>query len=174
MLNKLSTIIFCGFLIYITGCASTKPETNTTKAGYGTEPIPANFSLSNSSMLDDLRIYYHVQVHESNENARPDSAELVFKIQPGSDQIFLRSRSLYLTANDKSFEWPKREWIDIFHSPALRGTITSVQLGYEDLAAIAEATSVEGNLGGQSFDWPYKSREPMRQFVAYVNSVYQQ
>lgn len=173
MFNNIIRIVLCTALIYLAGCAASNPGANTDKASYATKAIPVKFSMNSMSFLDDVRIYYHVQVYESNENTEPDNAELIFRIRPGSDKLYLKSRSLNIIANGKTFEWPGREWYDISYAPAINGTITTVKMGYEDLVTIAEATKVEGNLGGQNFDWPYKSREPMRQFIKHVNSVYQ-
>lgn len=130
--------------------------------------------MDSSSLLDDARIYYRVQVAKNDENTRPDSAELIFQIQTGSSRFYLKSRTLSIIANNQSFEWPGREWYTIWEAPAVNGTITTVMMAYGDLMTIAEAEKVEGRLGGQPFDWPYKSREPMRQFIGYLNSVYQQ
>lgn len=169
--NSPMRIALCAVVICIAGCATTNSSVETNKEGYATDAIPAKFGLDSSSLLDDIGIYYRVQVLEGDEEAEPDKAKLIFQIRPGPNKVFLKSRSLNISANGKYFEWPGREWYDITDSPALSGTITSVELGYDDLVMIAEAPRVEGNLGGQNFDWSYQSREPMRQFIAQVNAV---
>ena len=172
MFQNITKLALCTVLLFSAGCASSNLSTSTEQEGYGTEAIPAKFRLNSSSLLDDVKIYYHVQVFEENRDARPDSAELIFRIRPGSNQVYLKSRSLNITANDKTLDWPGREWYDISYAPAVKGTITTVKVDYDDLVTIAEAVKVKGSLGGQNFDWPYKSREPMRQFIAQVNSLY--
>lgn len=173
MIGNITKIVLSIVFICLVGCATSNPSADTNETGYATNAIPANFGMDSSSLLDDVGIYYRVQVFESKEANEPDKSELIFQIRPGSDKVYLRSRSLYITANGETFEWPGREWQDISDAPEIKGTITAVNLGYDDLVTIAEAAKVEGNLGGQTFDWPYESRETIRQFIAQVNAVYQ-
>lgn len=156
-------------LIFFSGCAtSNQTEDNITE--YDTDVVPAKFSFDSSSLADDAAILYRVQVHSGEKNEAPTKAELSFLVRPGSNDLYLKSRTLSIQANGHSYKWPGREWIDVFQSPPLRGIITTVRLSYDDLGAIANTREVKGNLGGQNFEWSYESREPIRNLMSRVNS----
>lgn len=169
MLKNIS-IFLCTVMIGFAGCATSNQNATLTKADYDTGTIPAKFELDSFSFLDDANVLYRIQVYTDKESERPDIAKLIFQLRPGPDKYYLRSRSLSITADGKTFEWPGREWINIYESPPVRGRISSGILSYSNLVEIAHAKTVKGSLGGQDFDWPYKDREHMRKFIAKVRS----
>lgn len=156
-------------LIFFSGCA-TSNQTKDNKAEYDTETVPAQFSFESSSLADDAEILYRVQVHTDEKTGTPAKAELSFLVRPGSNNLFLKSRDLSMRADGHSYEWPGKEWVNVLQSPPLRGIITTVWLDYETLKILANAREVQGNLGGQHFEWPYKSREAIRDMLSVIKS----
>ena len=163
-------IAILAVLMFLSACSTAKQQAAERSSDFTTGLVPANFKLDNSSLADPAELLYRVDVRLNREDELPQKIKLTFHLRPGSNTVYLQSRSLSLTAGHKTFDWPKKEWTNIYNSPPVRGRITTVILSYDDLAKIAGSDTVEGNLSGQNFDWSYQNREPIRQLIAKVDS----
>lgn len=170
MIQNITKVIWCTILIVSAACATTNQKRDNNDGDYSTGVIPTNFQLDSSSLADDIDILYRVKVHVDDENGTRQNAELTFQIRSGSNKIYLKSRSLSMTAGNKSFDWPGREWSNVYNSPPVMGIITTVKLEYSDLVTIANASEVTGNLAGQNFEWSYQNREPIRDLIEKIDT----
>ena len=170
MASRLVKISLFAAIIFLSACTATKNHGAEQSAEFTTSLVPANFKLENSSLAEPAELLYRVDIRLNSESDIPEKARLTFHLRPGSNTVYLQSRALSLTAGGETFDWPGREWRNIYDSPPVRGRITTVRLSYDDLAKIANSKAVEGNLSGQNFEWSYQNREPIRQLIAKIDT----
>jgi hypothetical protein len=160
------SLVFLTSLI-LTDCASsgsvkTNQQNKNHKKSFKTSLVRANFNYQLGGLASPVPILYQVRSVCKKTDCKKPNTVLSFSIEPGSNDIFLNRFNLTIHAGDKDYHWEKKEWRKIRNSPPVLGRFLSVHLTKSQLKHIAESKQVKGNLAGNSFNWSYKNRKPLR------------
>ena len=149
-------------------CASSKVGSQ--KSTFKTKVTETNFSINSNGLANPAKVSYQVRAQCEGSNCIPDEAQLSFHLRSGTNKVYLSNRNLTIQVEEETYNWPGREWSNIYNSPPVLGVIKTITLDWNTLTTIAKAQEVTGNLAGQSFEWTHKNREPIRAIVSEAES----
>lgn len=106
------------------------------------------------------------------ENCTPERVRLMFSVS-GDEGVNFEDRSVSIVADGERYDWQdpvrqRRE--ETLTQSTVAGQITGVRLRFPQLEQITNATSVEGRIGGRSFELSEDQRGQLRAFLSAMQN----
>jgi hypothetical protein len=159
--------------LFLAGCGSSNSlksnkGNKSQKKSFKTPIVRANFKFQTGGLGADVPILYQTRAVCKNPDCASPNIMLSFSLESGPNDIYLNNFSLIIHAGNKNYRWEKPERRDIRTSHTIIGRFLSVDLTNSQLKHIAQSKQVKGNLAGNSFQWSFKNRKPLRVLVKEI------
>lgn len=159
----------------LSGCVSAPPVSTNYDASegvttYRTRAVALSGLEIGSGLGRGARVQMRALASCPGPECTPQNVVFVFKVS-GSSDLRMENRTVELIADGKRFR-SEREEPDVDQTiedvDYASGTLTSVQLTFNEFRTVAEAGEVSGSLGSSRFSLGYERRSPFRTLVREV------
>jgi len=168
----------CGILVgLLAGCAtSSQPvavsyDTVSDQTVYET----GEMQLGDIDIATGLTKEVEFQVHVVGECRGKDCAPSQYKLEfgkRGTQSVQLPGRDVSLQIGSETITWRDPQNREVDRGTQIRsGTFARVDLTPKQLSTLANASDVDGTVGGIRFELPYEEREPLRRLLSRLEKT---
>lgn len=139
---------------------------------YETREMDIIRRISSSGYGNSASIAIQASARCAGENCTPEVVRLMFTVS-GNSGVSFENRSVYILADGERYEWQdpfRQRRGESLTQSTVAGQLTGVRLRLPQLGQIANAASVEGSVGGRTFELSEAQKEQLRTFLSAMRT----